>query len=389
MEVKLNKLVFAYDGHFIKLPNKNIVSKGGFPSEVWERYLSISEELIVQARIFNGADNRASGVISNHENVSFKELPNLSSIKGALTKRNKCRQSIEDELKHSDLLVARLPSEIGLVAISVAKKLNKPYVVEVVGDAFEALFHLNSLFYKCYSFIFSYRNKQAIMGAAGAIYVTNYYLQRRYPCLGITGVASNVELDVSNVIEWNPRKGNVFGLIGTLEVAYKGVDVVIKAISLLKNRGVICQLRIIGEGKYKKNYQAMSKKYDVEELVFFDGGGKSKDEVYRWIDDLDFYIQPSKTEGLPRALIEAMSRKKVCIGSNVGGIPELLAEDYIFESKNWKSLSAKMESVINMDIQEYKNEAEVNYEKARMFDSRELDLKRACFWEEIHKSVAQ
>ena len=52
------------------------------------------------------------------------------------------------------------------------------------------------------------------------------------------------------------------------------------------------------------------------------------------LTDSDIYIQPSLQEGLPRAVVEAMSTALPCIGFNTGGIPELLEPEYIVKLKN-------------------------------------------------------
>jgi len=59
-------------------------------------------------------------------------------------------------------------------------------------------------------------------------------------------------------------------------------------------------------------------------------GVLSRSDVFDWLDEIDVYVQPSRTEGLPRALIEAMSRACPAIGSAVGGIPELLPRSCLF-----------------------------------------------------------
>ena len=49
--------------------------------------------------------------------------------------------------------------------------------------------------------------------------------------------------------------------------------------------------------------------------------------IFEFLDSLDLYLQFSRGgEGLPRALVEGMSRGCPAIGSTVGGIPELLTE---------------------------------------------------------------
>lgn len=53
-----------------------------------------------------------------------------------------------------------------------------------------------------------------------------------------------------------------------------------------------------------------------------------------FLDTVDIYIQPSKQEGLPRSVVEAMSRGCLCVGSRIAGIPELLSTKYLFNAGN-------------------------------------------------------
>jgi len=62
----------------------------------------------------------------------------------------------------------------------------------------------------------------------------------------------------------------------------------------------------------------------LSDQVKFLGKLPAGDPVRAQLDKADIFVLPSKTEGLPRALIEAMARGLPCIGSTVGGIPELL-----------------------------------------------------------------
>ena len=93
-------------------------------------------------------------------------------------------------------------------------------------------------------------------------------------------------------------------------------------------------------GKY---YQ---KNFGVENQVFFDGTLPGGQPVYDWLDDLDLYLIPSLQEGLPRALVEAMSRGCPAIGAKTGGIPELLGKDCIYGRKNYKKLAKKIKMIL-------------------------------------------
>ena len=97
---------------------------------------------------------------------------------------------------------------------------------------------------------------------------------------------------------------------------------------------------------------------------------------------MDIYIQPSYTEGLPRALIEAMSVGLPCIGSSVGGIPELLKENFLVPPKDEVELAKKI-SFLLADINERFSQGKFNYERSKLYDSKYLDEVRFKFWNQI------
>lgn len=103
----------------------------------------------------------------------------------------------------------------------------------------------------------------------------------------------------------------------------KGVFDILNAIS--KNRSFFekkLQLRIGGNRNEKKLLETI-KKYELENIVFFEGwvGGEKKIELLNWAD---LYILPSFNEGLPISILEAMSYGLPIISTPVGGIPEVV-----------------------------------------------------------------
>ena len=102
-------------------------------------------------------------------------------------------------------------------------------------------------------------------------------------------------------------------------------------------------------------------------------GPLSHEEVFQYLDNVDIYIQPSKQEGLPRALVEAMSRGCPALGSKTGGIPELLNKDFIFQKGAVDEICALLE---RLDKETMYEEAIRNFEKAKEFDRDLLERRR-------------
>lgn len=214
-------------------------------------------------------------------------------------------------------------------------------------------------------------------------------MQTKYPShpLAITTNCSNVEIFERKLTRDVVRKNGVFyiGLIGSYNSKYKGIQDALRVIKDFKMKNIQVHLKVLGSGNSLWLFELI-KKYDIEDCVSLDGALPAGEEVFKWLEGLDLYIQPSYTEGLPRALIEAMYCQLPCIASNVGGIPELLSKDFIHRPKDVADLYSKIEfMILNETIR--KKEGEKNYLIAKEYLKDKLDCKREEFWEKILKDI--
>ncbi len=159
---------------------------------------------------------------------------------------------------------------------------------------------------------------------------------------------------------------------------YKGQEYVIKAVSKLNKEGYNFEYCLAGGGD-NSYLRSVAEKYNVVDKIKFLGSLPHKD-VFKYLDSIDIYIQPSKQEGLPRALVEAMSRGCPALGSRTGGIPELLNKQLVF---NNGAVSQICELLIKLDKESLLAEAKRSFEKAKEYDKTVLDKKRSSFYQKF------
>jgi len=87
-----------------------------------------------------------------------------------------------------------------------------------------------------------------------------------------------------------------------------------------------------------------------------------KENAYELMHNFDLIIVPSYIEAFPNVILEALYYNVPVLGSDVGGIPVILASEYLFKPGDYKMLSKKIMYLLNDD--NYK-EAMMTVEKTR------------------------
>lgn len=115
-------------------------------------------------------------------------------------------------------------------------------------------------------------------------------------------------------------------VIGTIANFYKtkSLETIILAAISAVHLSPNLKFAIIGDGPEKSKMEELIKKYRLEEHFILPGALKNADQ---YLKAFDIFILPSKKEGLPYALLEAMAAKTACVVSAVGGIPEIIENE--------------------------------------------------------------
>ena len=383
-------ILFAHD-LTLKVYKNNYYSLGTINKDIMERYLIGNDKIYIYARQVKAIEEPKQLSNINTENIICIPSNIYHSPTDYFMKHNNLKTEVQKALKGINFCVVRLPSFLGGIVYEEAKKIGIPCMVELVGCPWDSLWYYGGIKAKLFAPIMYYKTKKEIKNSKYVVYVTKEYFQNKYPTKGKNINCSNVNIEnvSDDILESRVNKikssNNTYkiGLIGSLNVKYKGQDTAIKAISLLKNKFNI-ELHFLGSGD-KENWIDLIKQYGVENRVFFDGTLPSGDPVYNWLDNMDIYLQPSLTEGLPRSVIEAMSRGCPVIGTEAGGIPGLLQKELVIKKKNYKDLAIKIEKILN-DKKMMEKIAKENFEEAKKYNKSLLNEKRRKFIEEVYNN---
>lgn len=371
--------LFVYDGPISKIKDKYYGV--ALNNKMFERYAKLVDELKVAILVKEKKEKT--------EKFSPIDLPFIKKII-PLPNRNirnikKAKQILKKAVEEVDLVVIRLPSLYGNYAAKIAREINKPYIIELVGSPWGTLWS-HSWKGKVVAPYMWYITRKNVKRAKNVMYVTKCYLQKYYPnkfqAIGLSDV--QLEKDEKNILEVRMQKKcedkNVpikIGTVGAINVKYKGQQDVIKAIARLKKQGFHILYELVGDGSTER-LKKIAKQNKVEDSVSF-LGPIPHGQVFEWLDSIDIYIQPSYQEGLSRALIEALSRACPCIASNAGGNIELIDMQYIYKKGDFYQLERLIKKILkNMEEQKKRN-----YFKSKEFEKERNEQERENYYQQF------
>lgn len=382
------KALLVTDRRFLKGRDGFWYSEGPKGAETGERYLRWFDEVTVVGR--EGSDAGLSLDRLNRldaDDLSVVTLPNLSGVGAQLWNRQKARARLKELVADHDAVILRMPTQLGIEAHKLAKLAGRPAAVDLGGCSYDGLRAYGTLKARLFAPISMRRVQRAIARTHWVSYVTQEYLQARYPsargartigCSNVDLPATDREILVARQ-ERIQRKTRplVFGTIGSLRGHLKGIQSAIAALASSSGALPDFQYRILGGGD-PAPWQEKAGEHGIGNRVFFDGTLPAGEPVLEWLDQVDIYLQPSLREGVPRALIEAMSRGCPAIASNIAGVPELLASDALHEAGNADELGVLIENATSTEFMQQHSVR--NWNRAQDFTRERLSALRDDFW---------
>lgn len=355
------------------------------------KYLDVFDSVRVLGDPLRGFLDKSSLVEMKDSRISVLITPsNKSPLQ--FTRDKYIKRMLQNEISKADAVLIKAATRKGLMAITICKELNKPYMIDMTGDIHNALRQHPSFLKRMYAPYYYHKILKAIKDCKFGLYVSKEYLQSQFPIQGKMCGCSDVILEKADESVLEKRYERIesmditkrvdISLIGFYQGKMKGVDTAIRALSELPDT---YNLNILGNGT-EENRQ---KWYEYGEAlgvnrnrIHFPKPLPGSHAVLEWLDTQDFFVLPTRSEGLCRCCAEAMSRCCVCFATDICTMPELLDPSCLHPLDDDKKLAELLIQFSN-DKELMKLNAKRNFEKAKEYDFDLLREKRNAFLNEF------
>jgi glycosyltransferase involved in cell wall biosynthesis len=114
------------------------------------------------------------------------------------------------------------------------------------------------------------------------------------------------------------RSGPLIGAVGRLE-PQKGFDMLIRALATIDDATLV----LIGDGAERQRLLDLARRLSVAERIEWVGWS---DDPRRYLSTFDVFVLPSRFEGFPLALLEALLARRAVVATAVGSVPEAIRD---------------------------------------------------------------
>lgn len=361
-----------------------------FPYAFWLRYLRVFSRVNIVARVAHVNKAEPSWHRVDGSKVGFVELPSYIGPVG-FVKTLPRLVSVLRKRKHAPRsVIFRIPGILAAIYQLLALPKGAKFGAEVVGDPADVFAKgaSKSPLRVVFKSLFSAMLKRQCQQAISVAYVTEHKLQQRY-LPNLTAVHTHYSSIQLTDVDYMQRQMYPFHeplrivCVGNLAQPYKGCDFMLQGIARLNAQGINVSLTWVGGGSLLPNMKALAEALGIAAKVTFLGNVASRKEIRQVLDSADLFVLCSRQEGLPRVLIEAMARSLICVATDVGGVDELLAREFILPRDDIDALINRVTLVAKMTQSERLVESKRNLEIARNYHDQKLQIRRDMMYQAV------
>ncbi|MFY1669997.1 glycosyltransferase family 4 protein [Plantactinospora sp. WMMB334] len=391
------RVVVTTESRCLRTPDARVWIHAGPSYPNWSRYLAAFRSVRVVARVRDVPEVPGGASRVDGEGVEVWPVPHYQGPAEYLRRQGAVRRAVTAAADAADAVILRVPSPVGSLLARARERQGLPYALEVIGDPYDVFAPgtLRHPLRPVLRHLTTRRLRHQCRTAVGAAYVTEHYLQRRYPVRegAVSTHVSSVNLPPDayvgqpRVVD-GPRGAGTVVSVGMLAQLYKGVDTLLAALARLAGPGLRPRLVHLGDGRFRPELERLADRLGVADRVTFAGVVSTGEAVRRHLDAADLFVMPSRTEGLPQALIEAMARGLPAIGTTVGGIPEVLGIDDLAPPDDPAALATAIGRML-ADPARMTAASARNLARSRDFSADTLAHRRTAYYRAVAAATAQ
>lgn len=385
-------LLLSGDEYCCCLEKKFFVSQTGYV--LIQRYLNAFEKVYVafRTKIVDAQSELGKYSYSlDSSKVEFITIPFFQGPRQFVPKYRKIKHAIKNTIDKCDFAILRLPSTTAFVAMEVIWKKKLPYATEIVFDCYDAVETSDDILSKLIWRILHKMQVKACRNALGVSCVTEKYLQRRYFPIRPEAISSHYSsIELPEDFYFSPRQypgKKVFKIIHIAnQVQFngrKGHNELIKVVSEINRADKRVEVVFVGENYFngQERLKDLAQSLGTADSVTFTGF-LNRQLLRNELINADIAVLPTRAEGLPRVVIEAMAMGLPCITSPVSGNPELIDENFLVRYDDVNGMVERCKILIaNKDI--YERQSRGNFEKSREYSSDVLNPRRTGFYNDL------
>lgn len=169
------------------------------------------------------------------------------------------------------------------------------------------------------------------------------------------------------------------GLIGRVEFNQKQHDFFMKELKKHHEQIIPVIIHVIGDGPDLENLKVLVKELGLEKIVRFEGWVKDLSKFYQ---QLDIIVLPSRFEGVPVVMLEAMYWGIPVVASKIDGMSEMLPEKWLYSAGNGKEMFERIQEIFHNNQDEI-----LKNNHQRVVNCLNLESFRRGFFESIMKCL--
>ncbi|WP_342596642.1 glycosyltransferase family 4 protein [Cyanobacterium aponinum UTEX 3222] len=158
----------------------------------------------------------------------------------------------------------------------------------------------------------------------------------------------------------------------------KGQLLLLDAIARLKQKGIICQLTLVGDGELRQEIEKLAEKLHIKSQINITGWASSE-EVKMKINEAKLMVIPSFAEGLPVVIMESFALGRPVVSTYVAGIPELVVENesgWLCFAGDVESLTEKLEKALSLSPEKLNQIGIISKKKVKYNHDIEIEAKK-------------